>query len=420
MKHRYPPTFPQRQRQRGAGTLIVVMVLFFVMSLVAAYASRNMIFEQKTSANQYRSTQAFEVAQAGVEWALAMLNGGRVNDFCVPNAGGTSFRDRYLTISAAGVIQPGGAKPDHVMCVRTDTGWSCSCPAAGSPVLSVAAPGFRLLFLPAATADRPNLLKLRSIGCTNLAANCQGDGATATGSNAIAQVFAVVGLKGAISTPPAAALTAGGTVNVNGAGMTVVNTDPLANGTTIDARGLVTDVGLVLRTTPGAPSAGSFISNDSAVPATANLLFASVFGMKQATYREQPATIVLTCPADCGATAIQNLVLKNPGRTLWLEGDVDFNAAVDIGSPTSPVAIVVHGDLTASTTPVNIYGLVYNYNALGGWVPVGSPLIQGAAIAEGNLTGTGTPTIVYDRDILNRLRLASGSFVRVPGGWRDF
>ena len=58
--------------QRGAATLIVVMLLFFIVSLVAAYAGRNLIFEQKTSANQYRATQAFEAADAGLEWALAV------------------------------------------------------------------------------------------------------------------------------------------------------------------------------------------------------------------------------------------------------------------------------------------------------------------------------------------------------------
>jgi hypothetical protein len=34
------------------------MLLFFIISMVAAYTSRNLIFEQRTSANQYRSTQA--------------------------------------------------------------------------------------------------------------------------------------------------------------------------------------------------------------------------------------------------------------------------------------------------------------------------------------------------------------------------
>jgi Tfp pilus assembly protein PilX len=66
--------------QRGAAALAVVMVLFFVISLVAAYASRNLVFEQRASTNQYRSTLALETAEAGAEWALALLNTGRIDD----------------------------------------------------------------------------------------------------------------------------------------------------------------------------------------------------------------------------------------------------------------------------------------------------------------------------------------------------
>jgi Tfp pilus assembly protein PilX len=41
--------------QRGAATLLVVVVLFFILALVTAYASRNLIFEQRISANNQRS-----------------------------------------------------------------------------------------------------------------------------------------------------------------------------------------------------------------------------------------------------------------------------------------------------------------------------------------------------------------------------
>ncbi|MFY7949505.1 MAG: pilus assembly PilX family protein, partial [Gemmatimonas sp.] len=62
------------RRQQGAATLVVVMVLFFIISMVAAYTSRNMIFEQRTGANLYRASQSFEAAEAGMNWALMMLN----------------------------------------------------------------------------------------------------------------------------------------------------------------------------------------------------------------------------------------------------------------------------------------------------------------------------------------------------------
>ena len=103
------PFAPRRaaRPQRGAATLVVVMLLFFVVSLVAAYASRNLIFEQRTSANQYRSTQSFEAAEAGLEWAQAMLNSGRIDDDCLPTLDTSfgSFRERYLiTNTTTGIV----------------------------------------------------------------------------------------------------------------------------------------------------------------------------------------------------------------------------------------------------------------------------------------------------------------------------
>ena len=95
-----------RLLQRGAASLIVVMLLFFVLSLTAAYTSRNLIFEQKTSANQSRSTAAFEAAEAGIEWTLAMLNGGTVSDACANLVGGTSFQQRYVAIAPYGAAPP--------------------------------------------------------------------------------------------------------------------------------------------------------------------------------------------------------------------------------------------------------------------------------------------------------------------------
>ena len=91
------------RRESGAASLIVVMVLFFLMSLVAAYTSRNLIFEQRTSVNQYRATQAYEAAEAGLEWALTLLNSGRIGADCLETGAATtdtSFRQRYLAIDA--------------------------------------------------------------------------------------------------------------------------------------------------------------------------------------------------------------------------------------------------------------------------------------------------------------------------------
>ncbi len=414
------------------GALIVVLVLFFVIALVAAYSSRNMIFEQKTSANQYQSTQAFETADAGAEWALAMLNAGRVDNLCVrpnpPNPAATSFRDRYLAIDAAtGAVtartSPGGGKltPE---CVRTAAGWSCSCPDNGLPVLAAPvgnapAPAFQLTVNPSGAGGRPGVFYLRSQACTRLSDACLGTLGVGAQGDAVARVTIQVALKGAIATPPSAALTAGGAIDLGGAAAQVTNTEPLVNGVTIDARGLVNTAGLSLTSVPGSPSAQSVMASDTGLPAAPDLLFASVLGMNRDTYKQQPATIVLRCPAQCGAAALSAMAAANPGRILWLEGDATLDAAVDVGSAASPIVLVSHGNLVA-TAPTRIFGLVYVYNDAGPWATAGSPTVQGAVVAEGDVGGNGAPIIVYDLGILNKLRLASGSFVRVPGGWKDF
>ena len=98
------PAFPHtaRHQQRGAAALIVTMMLFFAMVLVAVFVNRNLVFEQRSSANQLRSTQAFEAAEAGLEWALAQLdNPQRLAADCTPStdAAATSFRSRYLNFN---------------------------------------------------------------------------------------------------------------------------------------------------------------------------------------------------------------------------------------------------------------------------------------------------------------------------------
>ena len=106
-----------------------------------------------------------------------------------------------------------------------------------------------------------------------------------------------------------------------------------------------------------------------------------------------------------------------------------MDSANDIGSAAEPALLVVNGNLefTGAGLGVNIYGLVYtrlpvpNPAGLTGWVTNGmGGQINGAVVSEGGVSGSGSPTIVHDPAVLNRLRYAVGTFVRVPGSWRDF
>ena len=55
-------------------TLIVSMVILFLFTLITLYANKGSIFEQMTSANQYRYDAAYEAAQGGMDYAIAWLS----------------------------------------------------------------------------------------------------------------------------------------------------------------------------------------------------------------------------------------------------------------------------------------------------------------------------------------------------------
>lgn len=179
----------RRLRQRGMAALTVVMVLFFVMALVSAYTNRNLVFEQRISANSYRATRALEAADAGVEWTIGMLNAGRITATCTPAepdqaANLTDFRSRYLvpaqnvvTGEADAFTLPWGlveANRVYPTCVIVNGAPRCACPALGEDAAAIAVPGdgvataFRITFrLFNNDTVRGGAMQLVSRGCSN-------------------------------------------------------------------------------------------------------------------------------------------------------------------------------------------------------------------------------------------------------------
>lgn len=446
------------RKEHGAASLVVVLMLFFVIALVSAYTSRNLIFEQRTSVNQYRSSMAFEAAEAGVEWALAMLNGGRIGADCTEAtalANSTSFRQRYLRINeTSGIITARTQLTDPTKklmstCVWTETGWACNCPDDDLPVVAAPTtpglhPAFTVFFDPdLAPVPRPGAIRIQVNGCVAMNDACLRDfSALAQQSEGRAQHSTLVALKSALTTPPPAALTVFGNANVAGAGPPAVvqNADAASGGIAIHAAGLVHAARFDRRGPPGAPISRSLAADDatlvpnglsladltSAAPVQFNRdrVFGSVFGLLPATYRDQPAARVLPCPNTGCRAAVAALVAANPQRVIWISGDLVLESAGDIGTlpnaadptVTGPATIVVEGRLRFLTPGVNIFGVVYTRN--GDWEGTGT--ITGAAMVEGNFFPNSYPTVVYDQSVINATRLGSGSFVPVQGDWRDF
>jgi hypothetical protein len=410
------------RRQRGAGSLVVVAILLVVLSVAVIFGNKTILFEQKTSTNQYRSTLAFEAADAGLSWATAMLNKQEyINANCATDTStSVRFKNKYINVDATtGALSPINSGSVVAACAYNLTGGAltCNCPAAGTAPTAAAptgstgyTPGFAVALI---TNSVTGTVDLVSYGCSAVinSTTCSGD--------AGAKVSITLGQASGLSTPPASPLTARGSVSVGNAALGVINPDPNTNGVTINAGGSIDAPNARISTIPGTPPFSTLVGNDGSLRnLTEDSMFATYFGMSKDAYKSLPATTVLSCSGACTGTDLQN-AYNSGARQIWIPGDLNMSANATIGSGTDPFVLVVDGAISISGT-VQLYAVIYStavtWNDTGG----GSALLRGAAISEGSFTGNGTPDYYYDPDVMRRIRNSASSFVAVPGSWKDF
>lgn len=424
--------------QRGAATLIVVMLIFFVMSLVAAYASRNLIFEQRTSVNQYRATQVHEAAEAGIEWALSMLHSGRIDGNCQPTAdtSQSTFRNRYLlTNSSTGVlsrqIHSNGNSASNLWaaCSFDNGAWTCRCPTGDLTAtdLPTGRAAFAIRFVNQLNA--PGMVRIEANGCSSYDLACLRFveptlTATFCRSTACAMLAVFSGLK---STPSAAVTSVQG---VSGSALSVYNQNVEAGGVTIHAGSGNSLLAAQLFGLPGTPSGQTARLNDPTLAAFAvavdsddctQCLFAATFGLRPSTYRRQLGTLTVDCTIACDAGDVNDALATARSRVVWLRGAGGLtlgNSGDFIGSNSNPVVLISEGPVVLSSgagSATRISGLVYASSA-----EVSGGEIRGALISATTVVGNGSGKVVFDSAVLNNLRLTTGSMARVPGSWRDF
>lgn len=417
-----------RHDQRGVAALVVVMMLLFATVLVAVFANRNLVFEQRSSANQYRSTQAFEAAEAGLEWALAQLNANqRIGADCEPSAdpAANSFRSRYLsTAPKTGMLTPtawnnaGTTTALQASCVQAGTGWSCSCPAHGlpnlpSPAGSTTATAFTVQFAPSA---KPGVVRVIANGCTRLTGTCL-SGSTGR-ADASARIEVAFGLVAGLRTPPAATVTTRAGFDAGSATLGLHNADP-ATGIAVNAGGAIAAAQARLTPPAGAPKTDLLVGNDSALATLpADRLFAAHFGVDKAAWAAQPAVTRISCSVDCAAVLGAAIGAAADAALIQVDGDLLLAAPITLGSAQRPIAIVVTGAAQFDGA-VALHGLLYagslRWNAT-----AGGAFVRGALISEAGYQGSGAPELFYDPLVLDALRHATGSFARINGSWRDF
>ena len=358
--------------QRGAVTIIVTIVLLLAMTSLALFANKSVNLEQKTGANYYRYTQAFDVAEAGFDRAVARLQ--------IP-----SLRALHI-VPATGLINSANAT------VQVTLGEQAFRAVLSNPV-------------PA----NPNLIQIISHGYAD---NCTTfDDACPMRSRVTQQILFRPMSPASIDAP----LITKGNVNVGG-NATIANTDA-ATGFTIRAAGTVAIGGSSNLVTPLGPLPdgamdASVTASDAGLAALTNDQFIeAIFGDSKVMLRMVSEQFTCT-GTDCNAK-LDGIA----GRALWVDGDVYLNANTVLGSATDPVILFVNGDFQLNGDAV-VYGLVYAINS-GAHSVSGNPTLHGALITENGFTVTGNATLNFDAGVMAVLS-RFGTYAKVPGTWTDF
>lgn len=415
-----------RHSQRGAGALVAVILLYVAMSIIVVFTNRNLLVEQKTSTNQYRSTLALEAAEAGLEWAVTMMNKpGAITAQCLDSAVNTDvrFRDKYMSfVAASDTWLPTASNTVVASCVTSQSGtdWTCRCPTAGTapavaaPAVGGYKPGFSLAFV---TNTATRAVDLVSYGCTSAinSNTCAGD-AAATVRVTVANVTA-------LASAPGAPLIARGQVSVTNGSPGVHNGDQNSGGVTVNAGMGIQSGGFTVTTIPGTPASSSLIGNDASLRTTSeDQMFQTFFGMPKNTWRDSVADARIDCSSTCGETNVSTALGTGTGgaRRLWLQGNLVMNASPTLGSPNDPYIMVVDGTVEVRGNVIS-YGVIYSTAATWDNRGSGSATMVGSIISEGNfINSQGNGQFYYDPRVNDALRKIPGPFVRVPGTWRDF
>ena len=435
-----------RRQQRGAAALALAMVLLFAMTMVAFYANRSLLFEQRTSANQYGATRAFELAEAGIEWATARLNDPqRIDAACAPSSSpdDPTFRELMLRHSTAQLGYAPAAELPPVCRLMAEGSVQCSCPATALASAPSDDPAFAVRFT--AVPGDAESVELRSAGCIGRGATCA-PGAAGDGSDAHAEVRVVLKLLPALRHLPRAALTAGGSVALGPAAVALVNMDAATNGLTVNAgRGAIEAASRAV-TLPGAAREASVLQHDASLAAlrdadsTGDASFRAWFGQSMADYRSSSATTwvcdppfaaaqgrsgpteAVGCSGAGGCAAAAAGAVAAGRNQLWVDADLHFDGSsvpLSLGTPTRPVLLVTPSSPTFDTDRP-LHGLLFGSGAALRLQGAGTADVRGAVVARGDFATGAAAALRYDAGALRRLRLATGTLVRVPGSWRDF
>ncbi len=367
-----------KMKQQGIATLVVAMVLMVVSATTLLVLGERLSLEHKVNSNEYRAMQAFNAAEAGLEYGLEYLSENK--DLII------------LDIDTNGVLDPFSSASTQNVTLADGSSYSVSF---SNPIAN----NFDLIQITATgiSSDNTTTRVVRQLTQYSTFAT----------KNADSPVIA----KGSV-------LIEGNPEINNPQYLTSVKTGA---GATLTGSAETNATDGVTSYSSSAGSIGADIQQN--LPELTNItdaeLFEQYFGMPKSSVQDM---------ADYSYEGSGNYSADLSGKTasiIWIDKtageeslSVNIRGPITIGSADNPVVLIVNGDLSITGT-VDFYGVIYaSGNADIG--ASGTPRIYGTVVTSGTYTMHGTAQVNYNDSYLSEFNKTIYQFNKIPGSWIDY
>ncbi|MCD6048077.1 MAG: hypothetical protein K0S08_1724 [Gammaproteobacteria bacterium] len=358
------------KNQKGVALLVFVFILLLTITWMSIMMAKSGQLAQKISANQYRAQQAFEAAEAGLNFGTVYLAQNKTTIVSDANADG--YIDSYSNASITNVTLSNGSK-------------------------------FTITFSNP-TANNFNVIQIKSVGTsgdssasreirqlvyyTPLLLNFSSYPVVVRGSIALSGSSQINNTTGNVS------IQSGGPITISGSAKTVIS-----SGTSSTASSIKSDIS---QNTPALVSTGS------------DTFFSQHFGTSAINVKNSVNHLF----QNSNNTSYDSVLNGLTSTSIWIEqtgGTATIGGSTTIGSVSAPVVLIVNGDLRLSGSS-KIYGYVYVSGSL---QSSNTATLTGGLAVGGNIADSGNFTMNYDTAVLNNIQQQLGQYGAIPGSWND-
>jgi len=391
-----------KAKQTGMATLLISVVLLTSIGLMSVYSAQVGVMEQKISANHYRTSQAFESAQAGMDNMVQSLDAQIIYSVTQLNTSVTqAFADAGRDLANLSSADDGQSLGHYDLALAVN--------ASNSNLIDVTLSGYA------------------------------GDNADGAPNQVIRQRLLHTPM---LNAAPAAPLIAKGIIDIDG---DVSLTNKEKESLISSWSGGATTVGsatIDVTSTDGTTDGGYSQNQANLAGLSGDDLFENTFSDSKVKVRNRSAVIncipgdsgraAVTCDQDVLSTAVD--VHGNPkgSNIIWIDAkkvnsDPDLDPTYDkltiggsgfkLGTAGHPVILVVDGELEISGD-AEFYGVIYTTKDFDNASYAAQ--VNGSLISEGNIVASGALNVTYDNSVFTNMNTMIARYIRVAGSWRDF